>query len=197
MSVWTKVGEKLKEAFPLVGSLLGGPAGGMVGAMIAKALSVKNDPKAVLEAIEKDKDAYLKLKQFEAENELALKKLAFQAEEARLAEETKRIQAVNTTMQIEAQSGDSWQRKWRPFWGFSTAIAFNSLLISLSISVLYGCFFKQAQIVSEICKSVIPLLTNPILWTLPAAVLGITAWTRGREKIEKIRIGNIKKDAGS
>jgi len=66
---WKNISKIVGRAAPALGPALGGPAGGVIGAMVASAVGVENDPAAIEEAIKKDPDAAIKLKQIELENE--------------------------------------------------------------------------------------------------------------------------------
>lgn len=54
-------------ALPTIGAVLGGPLGGVVGAMVAKQLGTEPTPEAVTHALANDPDAYVKLKEIEAQ----------------------------------------------------------------------------------------------------------------------------------
>ena len=93
---WSDVAEKVGQAAPMLGGLLGGSAGAGVGRLIAGALGVEDDPAAVEAALRADSQAALKLREVEASITQAL------------------IQQRGSVVQAEA-SGESWlQRNWRP-----------------------------------------------------------------------------------
>lgn len=54
-------------ALPTIGAVLGGPLGGVLGATIARQLGTEPTPEAVAAAIATDPDAYVKLKEIEAQ----------------------------------------------------------------------------------------------------------------------------------
>jgi hypothetical protein len=74
---WSDIKDLLGSAAPLLGTVVGGPAGAAVGSMIASALGVEDNPKAVSEAIKNDPDAFIKLKQLELDNDKDLRSQAF------------------------------------------------------------------------------------------------------------------------
>lgn len=90
-------------------------------------------------------------------------------------EHTRKLEIVNSTMQAEAVSGSWAQRGWRPFNGF-----------------LFGCTlfldYVGSQIVLALAESAYPWQHIPagvyMLWT---GVLGVTAISRGTEKIAKTK----------
>jgi len=50
---------------PALGAAIGGPGGALVGSLIAKLFGAPEDPQAIIDAIGKDSEAALKLKQLE------------------------------------------------------------------------------------------------------------------------------------
>jgi len=86
---------------------------------------------------------------------------------------TKRIEAVNKTMQAEAKS-DSWiQRSWRPCVGFTfIALVLNNYFF-MAYSIALGAKFGLT-----ITAIVIP----ENVWMAMLAILGVSAYTRGKEK---------------
>lgn len=74
---WSDIKGLIGNAAPLLGTVVGGPAGAAVGSIIASALGVEDNPKAVSEAIKNDPDAFIKLKQIELDNEINLRDQAF------------------------------------------------------------------------------------------------------------------------
>ena len=94
-------------------------------------------------------------------------------------EDTKRLEAVNKTMQFESRSVSLAQRLWRPFNGF---------LFGITI----WCDYFLAPIVIALAKSELTLAHIPMeVYLLWSTVLGVTAWSRGKEKLKQITSGNI------
>lgn len=86
-------------------------------------------------------------------------------------EDTKRLEAVNATMQAESRSNSLMQRAWRPFNGF---------LFGITI----WCDYFLGPILLQAFKSDITLTHVPTtIYLLWSTVLGATAWTRGKEKM--------------
>ena len=83
-------------------------------------------------------------------------------------EDTKRQQAVNETMRAELVSGNRFQRGWRPFNGYLFGI---TVFLSYPIPALFG-------------KDIPNIPAG--LWVMWAAVLGVSAHSRGREKLAKM-----------
>lgn len=103
---------------------------------------------------------------------------------ARLEEgKDKIVLAVNQTMQAEAKSEHWPQYSWRPFWGFISGIAFGFV-------VALCCFLAYKAILGGVPQALamIPQLVSSFaaLFAIPGAILGVTAWHRGKEKIAKV-----------
>jgi hypothetical protein len=186
---WKEVGKTLLKAAPLVGGILGGPFGATVGTvanMAASALGVEATPDAIMAELKNNPEAMLKIKQFETENRTELVRIAAKLEEHRITQDTQRIMTVNETMRAESKSEHWPQWSWRPFWGFISALAF------LAVCVFVCCLGYKA-IVGQDSTAIgqIPLIIGAFstLFTIPGAVLGISAWHRGKEK--RIQLGDI------
>lgn len=92
--------------------------------------------------------------------------------EAALAQATAKFEAealtaINATMQAEAKSEHWMQWAWRPFFGFTGA----AILIDNYILLPY-----MAKL------GVVPLPVPAEVWIMIMAVLGVAAYTRGRDK---------------
>ena len=101
-------------------------------------------------------------------DQVALEQLAADVEKARLAlegdlakEDTARIETVNETMRAESVAEHWPQWAWRPFIGF----AFGLYIISLFMLPLF-----RTQ----------PVMLSPDITMAIGAVLGVSAWYRGR-----------------
>lgn len=81
---WSDIKGLLGSAAPMIGTAIGGPAGAAIGAIVASGLGVENTPKAVSDAIKNDPDAFVKLKQIEADNGASLREYAFKTLDAEL-----------------------------------------------------------------------------------------------------------------
>lgn len=101
---------------------------------------------------------------------LELAKLESALAQAELTLQTQMQAAVNASMQAESKSEHWMQWAWRPTFGFTGA----GLLINNYILLPY---FQKIGIQS------IDIPTE--VWLMLMAVLGVAAWTRGQEKINK------------
>jgi hypothetical protein len=142
---------------------------------VAKSVTGIGDPKSAVDAIKADPALALQFQQAVMALELALAQ-----------EENKTLAEVNATMRAEGASEHWPQWSWRPFWGFSSGTAF--LFVALLCCWL-GYLAVSARDMTAL--QMIPQLVGAFatLFAIPGAILGVTAWKRGQEKIEKIRSG--------
>jgi hypothetical protein len=108
-------------------------------------------------------------------------------------EDTKRIQAVNLTMQSEAKSEHWPQWAWRPFNGFLFGI---TLFMTYGLPPIVNMFTTafgtaKTSIIVDGTTTVTEATTHLIAGTIPewvflawASVLGVSAWHRGAGKRE-------------
>ena len=87
--------------------------------------------------------------------------------------------AVNQTMQAEAKSEHWPQYSWRPAWGFISAIAFG-FVVGLCCYLGY----KAGIGGDPTALLMVPQLVTAFatLFAIPGAILGVTAWHRGKQK---------------
>ncbi|WP_447926933.1 3TM-type holin [Vreelandella sp. EE27] len=163
---WRDVAETVGGMAPLLGSALGGQAGGAVGTLAARALGVKATPEAVKQALG-DPDATLKLQRLENEHEQTLTRMILEAESARLTE-------VNQTMRAEAASCDPFVRRWRPTFGYLTALAWVIQGVAIAWSIVASP--EHAGIVAQAITALTPM------WGIALAMLGVNATCRSKDK---------------
>jgi Protein of unknown function (DUF3154). len=87
-------------------------------------------------------------------------------------EETKRLEAVNRTMQTEAESTDPWTRRWRPFWGFASALSWSLLVCAIAYDIAFG----DGKVMKEVSN--IP----DTVFLIPLTILGVASWHRGKKQ---------------
>ncbi|MFI9653049.1 3TM-type holin [Guyparkeria halopsychrophila] len=164
---WSDVGKMVGKAAPLVGTALGGAPGAAIGGLVASVLGVDNDPTAVARAIEADPQALERIKQMEIDHREELTRMHLQAETTRLAE-------VNQTMRAEAGSDDPYVRRWRPTFGYLTALSWATLVTAIAWSIAFEP--KHAGTVAQIVSAVTPM------FGVALAVLGINVSKRSQDK---------------
>lgn len=152
----------------LAGGATGNPIiGGAVASMVRGILGKSDDGSPISEGeaqeVVKNPETYLKLRTMLQEMEIR-----------KLQEETKRIGMVNQTMQAEAMSESKAQRGWRPFNGFLFGITLF-------------CDYFLAQILLALAKSAVEWQHVPSeVYMLWSAMLGVTAASRGVEKVASV-----------
>ncbi len=187
---WKNMAQTLAKAgLTTLSTALLGPAGPTVAGMLSGWLGLSdNDPqaqeKAELALADPKVLADLKMKEMDCQVELT--KLTFAAETARLQADSSQVDAVNRTMQAEAASEHWAQWLWRPVWGFVSAAAF--LVVCILVCNI-GWNAVQGKDMAAI--NMIPQLVGAFSWlfAIPGAILGVSAWKRGEEKIERIKAG--------
>lgn len=187
---WTSIGTTLAKAgLTTLSTALLGPAGPTVSGMICGWLGLDaSAPDAAAQAAQQLTDPAaverLRIKQMECEVELT--KLTLAAETARIQAEGAQVESVNVTMRAEAASEHWAQWLWRPVWGFVSAAAF---LVVCVLVCRIGWEAVQGKDMAAI--NMIPQLVGAFSWlfAIPGAILGVTAWKRGQEKIERIKNG--------
>ncbi len=150
---------------PLLISKLAGKDAGEVAEKvvgIAQGITGEVDPSNLLDTLAQSPARIVEFRQ--RSNELIM---------SLAQEDTKRLEAVNRSMQAESKSNSLMQRAWRPFNGF---------LFGITI----WCDFFLGPILIQAFESKITLDHVPTtIYLLWSTVLGATAWTRGKEKMAK------------
>jgi len=189
---WKDIAKTVAQVAPTAGSLLGGPAGVAIGNLIAAALGTTAEPDKVLEAIQSDPQAAVKLKELELNHKLEMERLTVEAEKNRLAVETaelqetsKQIESVNSTMRAEAASEHWFSAFWRPYWGVISGTAFGAAVVFIGLLAYKAVAEKDHEAMRMIPDLVVSLAE---LFAIPGAILGITAWHRGR--MQRIQAGD-------
>lgn len=163
----SRVADAVSKGAPLLGSLIGTPATGAAIGLIARSLGTDATPEAVTQALEGDPQATERLRRLEAEHERELTRMSLEAQTARLTE-------VNQTMRAEAASNDAYVRRWRPTFGYLTALAWAIQCLAIAWSIVTSP--EQAGVVAQSITALTPM------WGVALAMLGINASCRSRDK---------------
>ncbi len=164
---WSDIGGLVAKAAPIVGTLLGGPAGAAVGALISSALGTPAEPDAVAKAIQADPQSLERIRKLELDHESDLTRMHLEAETARLTQ-------VNQTMRAEAASNDAYVRRWRPTFGYLTALAWTVQCCAIAWSIVGAP--AQAGNVAQAITALTPM------WGVALAVLGVNVAKRSQDK---------------
>jgi len=172
--MWDSIKSMVGNSAPLIGTLIGGPAGAAVGGLVANALGVENTPQAIEQSLKTNPDALLKLKQLEFDNQVELKRLAFQHAQLASDERKLSVQQQHATMQKELASNDPWVRRWRPTFGYAVCLAWCLLFFGLAYAMVIHP--KQA---AELVTSIVALTP---LFGIALSVLGVSIHKRSLDK---------------
>ena len=137
---------------------------------IAQSITGTSDPESALKELENNQEFALKFQTAVMSHEKAMAE-----------EETKRIQAVNETMQAESKSEHWMQWSWRPFNGFMFGI---TLFMNYAFPQIINMFLRTWG-TSDKDGSYALLVAGEIpefVFMAWASVLGVTAWHRGKNK---------------
>ena len=182
---WGDIKNVIGKAAPLLGTVVGGPAGGMVGSLLASAFGVQNEPDAIHAAIKANPEAAVRLREIELDDKTELERFAMQNAANILAADTTRIESVNETMRQELHAESWYQRGWRPFWGFVAGTAFFVVCCFVCYLAYEAISGKNPEAITMIPQLV---STMTLLFSIPGAILGVTAWHRGQGKREQIKL---------
>lgn len=170
MFSWSDVGDAVKniadEALPLIGVALGGPLGGAAGGLVAEALGLDTNASAdqVMQALNTDPNAAVKLKELQTKQTIKLAEYAASTRNTELNTRASIIESVNETIRKQAM-GKSWLQR--------NAHAF---CILISVLLMVAVYFVLPLL--EIAVPVIP--SNA--WLFLASVLGVAAYHDGAAK---------------
>lgn len=150
---------------PVIGDLIQNTVGKVVGGLVDKYL-----PKSMSE---KEK----------ADFTTAAKRLTIDELEANKSI----IEAVNETMRAETKAEDPWTRRWRPFWGYISGLAFFVVCVFVCILMYEAVLGDKPESLSTIPQVITAF---SMLFAIPGAILGVTAWHRG--KMQRVKAGETQ-----
>ena len=176
--VFGKIGKVLEQAAPIVGGLLAGPAAGAITTILSQALGVKDEPDAVLKALEDDPAAVERIRALEIRQKTDLTRLQITAETQRMVSDnsadTQRLAEVNKTMRVEASSADPWVRRARSTFIYCMAFSWVVLMVSISIGIVYN-----PERVAKIGEIMFQLAG---MWSVALTVIGVAVRERSKDK---------------
>jgi Holin of 3TMs, for gene-transfer release len=177
MSDWKSI---VGNFAPSLGAALGGPLGGAAGLAVKAALNLgqdasDNDIAVALQSPE----AAIKLKQAEYDFKIKMGEQAI----AQSAQENDIVREVNTTMRAELTSEHWLQWAWRPLWGVISAVTFGFVCVLASL-LAYKAVVEHDNSALAMIPQFISAMT--LLFGVPGAILGITAWGRNQLKLKQV-----------
>ncbi|WP_297813688.1 3TM-type holin [uncultured Methylophaga sp.] len=145
--------------------LMGDKAGDVAGKVVdaANAVTGADTPDEALARIKQYPELQLKLQQ--EMNHIVL---------AELEAENKQLATINATMQVEYTSGDKVVRRWRPFFGYMTAITW-----SVQMSALAWVIVVEPEKAAAVITAASGLTG---MWGIALAVLGVCINKRSHDK---------------
>lgn len=149
---WSDVKGIVSKVAPLLGGVLGGPFGAAAGQLVSTALGVDNTPEAVQEAINANPDAYIKIKEIEAQNASQLAEWQYREKVEIAQTDTERIKAM------AAADGQSTRPK--------IALMMAKVLSFEILAFTVLCFWQPKMLESQSIWLVFGVLTGT-----PAGVL--------------------------
>lgn len=99
-----------------------------------------------------------------------------------LMEESARLSYINETMRVESQSTDAYVRRWRPTYGYLTAIAWFAMMVGSSGAILWAVIKNPEQAPVIIAALGTALSQSSMLWGIALAVLGVSVHCRSKDK---------------
>lgn len=176
-SILEDIGHEVAKYAPLIGAALPIPGGEAIGAIVAAKFGAKpGDPADLLAKIQTDPQAAIKLKEIEANHDVALQQVLMQRAVGLAQADAAMVGSVNTTMQAETKSEHWMQWAWRPTCGFALAFGFLALIVLIGWICIESVITQQPQLLSMI-PPILEAFT--VLFGSMAAVVGVTAWHRG------------------
>lgn len=171
---WDKVGKKLaKHGLNLLSSTI--PGGTAIAGIVADILGCDNTPEGVDEALGRaTSEQIVELKKYQMDNQTALQKIV-------MDNETARIESVNRTMRAESKSEHWLQWSWRPLNGlaFGLTLFCNYGLPAIVNSLVFPWFSVPPPPLASVSMP-------PEVMMAWGAIMGVTSWFRGKEKVAKV-----------
>lgn len=157
---------------PILGTVVGGPVGAGFGSIIANVFGTEDSPDAVMQALNSDPAAAVKLQQIQSEERVALQRIM--AESA-----VQTVTQINETMRTEAKSEHWPQWSWRPFWGYISGLAFLVVCVLVCILAYHAVIDGKTEALVAIPQLISAFAA---LFAIPGGILGIASWHRGQAK---------------
>ena len=149
----------------LVGLFKGKRAGNVAEQVldVAKTLTGNADPKTAMEQIEADPNLQIEFQK-------AMQPVLIRE----LEEETKQLQAVNETMQVEYNTKSKFKSWWRPAFGWVVVITWFSQMAAVSYVILTN-IDKAVELIGV-------MASLSFMWAMALATLGINIHKRSQDK---------------
>jgi hypothetical protein len=91
------------------------------------------------------------------------------------------LREVNATIRAEAQSDDVFTRRWRPFFGYVTAVTWGLQATAIAFAIVWATL--NAEQSSAIFAGLAALMgAMTVMWGIALSVLGVQVVQRSRDK---------------
>lgn len=168
----------LSEFVPTLARWIGGDKAGEVAekaAEVARQVTGTADPMDALQQIRLDPQLQLQLQQ-------ALTPVIL----AQLDADARQLETVNATLRAEYASQDEYVRRWRPYWGYTTARAWmiqTAVIACAVIGAAVATVKGNAVAVTALLNGAADLIAAlTVQWSIALAVLGVSVAKRSQDK---------------
>lgn len=158
----------VKSVLPWIGTALGGPLGGIAASAVGKALGMEDSTVATVKAVlgGMPPEELAKLKLAELQTSLEMQRIGVDSIQKLAELETRNLEAVNKTMQVEA-AAEHWPTySWRPYNGF-----------------LFGTTIFCSYFLLPLFKIPVPSIPTEV-WMTWGGILGIASFFRGKAQAD-------------
>ena len=91
------------------------------------------------------------------------------------------LREVNATMRAETQSDDKFTRRWRPFFGYVTAVTWGLQATAIAFAIVWATLTPdQSAAIFAGLSALMGAMT--VMWGIALSVLGIGVVQRSRDK---------------
>jgi len=171
----------LAQLIPVVTGMIAGPKAeenARAIANIATAVTGVDDAQAAVAAIKADPQLLIQMQ---------AQIMQFQTDQYK--SETARLEAVNATMRAEYASGDPYQRRWRPTFGYVAAFTWTVQGVVVFGMLAYVVVNEPTRIAETITAIADLMRALAEHWLYALAVLGIAVWKRSDDKKNALQEG--------
>ena len=181
MNAWDSVRNILSKVAPILGGVIGGPGGAGLGALLGKFIGVDDaeNPDKVYEALANNPELLLKAKMFQQREETKIYGMAVDQEAKKLAAQVEQSRLYNNLLQIDAQSKDKFQSRWRPTFAYCMCFCFTLAFIVILFILTYAVL----NLYIEVLRLMPPIISQLSTWfILGGGVIGLYSFQRSKDK---------------
>lgn len=159
MASWKDIIGTVAKVAPALGTALGGPAGAAVGTAIAAAVGTKADPEEVQRALEADPQAAVKLREIQANLQLAEMAHDTELKKAEIGATAAHMGDINETMRAEIAAKGLYKTGWRAAigWVIAGSLGLSSIAVS---ACLVLAVLRAPDMLQELISAMITLFIS-------------------------------------